>query len=158
MCQLYLLNMSTCTLLRSAWASAEGWWCLCCTSHICDAQLGFAVRQLGEPQLHHFLPGEEGNWKEGDSGKSHTWEAGVCETLKQGAVCCLTGTNKSCPSAQGKRRGSWSGLSWSCWLSLFSSLETLSLLLTAQCWYSWLAHGKYTARAGDPGILEPIQK
>lgn len=36
-----------------------------------------------QPQLHHFLPEEEGNWKEGDSEKSHTWEAGVCETLKR---------------------------------------------------------------------------
>lgn len=115
--------MSTCTLFWSAWASAEGWWCLCCTSHICHAQLGFAVWQLREPQLHHFIPVEEGSWKEGDSGKSHTWQAGDCETLKQDAVCCLTGTNKSCPIAQGKRTGCWSGVSWSCWLSLFSGLQ-----------------------------------
>lgn len=115
--------MSTCTLLWRPWASAEGWWCLCCTSHICAAQLGFAVWQLREPQLHHFLPEEEGNWKEGDSGKNHTWQPGLCETLKQDALCCLTGTNKSCPIAQGKRTGCWSGVSWSCWLSLFSDLK-----------------------------------
>jgi len=156
MCQLSLFNMSTCTPLWSAQASAEGWKCLCCTSHIPSAELGFAVWQLREMQLHCFLP--ETSWKESGKGKSHAWETGVHETPSQGTGCCLPGTRKSCPGAQGKRTGSQAGVLLELLVRSVEWSETLKPLLTLQCWYFCLARGRYTGRAGDPGILEYIQK
>lgn len=85
--------MSTCTPLQCDWASAEGWCCLCWTSHKPDAELGFLVWQLREAQLQHFLPEGEENWKESSNRKSHTWESGAHEMPTQGAACCLSRTN-----------------------------------------------------------------
>lgn len=35
----------------------------------------------------------EGGWKERSNGTPHAWDAGVCETPVQGAVCCLPGSS-----------------------------------------------------------------
>lgn len=123
--------MSTCTPVWSARACAKGWQCLCCTSHVPNAELGFTVWcswQLREMLLHPFLPEEEGNWKESGNGKSHMWEAGVHETPAQSTVCCLPGTNwgSRAPVPKENRQAFGLGGVLESWLGLLNGLKLWS--------------------------------